>query len=86
MPIAPPPLVNEIACDLVMEKIDRLVMHQYTQQSSDVYEVNTNDTLNKAERDFIHQAYRDCGWSFVTSVTSEENGERPGLTMWRLVR
>lgn len=86
MPIAPPPVVNVDLCEKVMERIDCLVLHQYTQGNSDVYDVVTNSTLSQAERLYIHKMYRECGWSHVTSVSSEEKGERPGLIMWKLTR
>jgi hypothetical protein len=86
MPIAPPPVVNVDLCEKAMEKIDRLVMHQYTQGNPDVYDVVTEDNLSQVERIYIHKMYCECGWTHVTSVTSDENGERPGLIMWKLTR
>lgn len=38
----------------------------------------------KSVRDEIARRYREAGWKYITHHTSSENGERPGLTEFKL--
>lgn len=39
---------------------------------------------SKSVRDEIARRYREAGWKYVIHRTSSENGERPGLTHFKL--
>lgn len=39
---------------------------------------------SKFVRDEIARRYREAGWKYVIHRTSSENGERPGLTHFKL--
>lgn len=89
MPIKPPTPENSIRydlCESVMQKIDTDIEVTVKQEGAcESYRVITADRLTTAERGFICKEYLEADWKEVTSITSAENGERPGLLMFTLI-
>lgn len=85
MPISPPTELRYDLIETVMQKIDSDIKTTAQQEGTcESYRVIVTDNLTLEERAYIHQEYLDCDWSHVTSRTSAENGERPGLLMFTL--
>ena len=84
MPISPPDKRHDL-CDGVMQKIDSDVENTIREEGyCNNYRVVVRDNLSPNERDSICKEYLESGWKEVTSKTSAENGERPGLLMFTL--
>jgi DNA gyrase inhibitor GyrI len=86
MPISPPDKIRYDLCEIVMQKIDsdvEVTIHE--EGSCENYRVVVRDELTQEERDFICKEYLEADWKEVTSKTSAENGERPGLLMFTLI-
>jgi hypothetical protein len=65
------------------DEIDKqLTLHHH--RCEDNIFVLLEGELTKEERQKIVIAYIKAGWSKVTSQTSSENGERPGLTKFKM--
>lgn len=85
MAISPPDILRLDLIESVIKRIDSNIIN--TAQhfgTQDFYEVVVPDNLSRGERAQIQQEYLECGWKSVTSKTSAENGERPGLLLFTL--
>ena len=86
MPISPIAPIRYDLCETVMAEIDsQIELTRAHSGECGVYRVTVIDKLSKAERDFICQEYLEADWQKALSITSAENGERPGLLMFTLV-
>ena len=78
-------IVDEILTtniDEIIVKIDESIKryHGWYPWESAIIEGELSLTI----RNEIAQSYKDAGWKYVEHETSSENGERPGLTSFRL--
>lgn len=69
-----------------IKKIDSCLIPQNRSGTSENYQWRcvVEGELSHAEREYIKDAYLEAGWDDVTSQTSSEKGERPGLTGFTL--
>ena len=66
----------------IIDEIDNELIKTHGYYPWDEAVIGYDLTLN--ERNKIAEMYLDAGWKFVYHRTSEENGEKPGLTTFIL--
>lgn len=83
-------LANDISDKIVEEEQSKICQkitaraRVYTYQM--IFKVGVTSRANQSERQKICDNFMKAGWYEVTSKTSGECGERPGLTEYKFVR
>jgi len=64
---------------------NKMKNNEYTVREDNCFmvEVITSDKFNLLERKIISEEFVRSGWDKVESITSAENGERPGLILFK---
>lgn len=94
MPVSPDKVktFNQLAVDRAVSAIDaRLlsnsdVVNLWNHDNNSIDFIIPSDGLENDERKELERLYTNVGWHSVSTSTSEEKGERPGLLRIRLVK